>query len=46
MIGFSPPLYRLRVGDYRVSYRVTLQLVVILSVFHKKDSDRWLKRQG
>lgn len=46
LIGFSPPLYRLRVGDYRVYYRVTLQHVVILSVFHKKDSDRWLKRQG
>ena len=46
LIGFSPPLYRLRVGDYRVYYRVTLQLVVIHSVFHNKDSDRWLKRQG
>jgi mRNA-degrading endonuclease RelE of RelBE toxin-antitoxin system len=46
LIGFSPPLYSLRVGDYRVYYRVTLQYVVILSVSHKKDSDRWLKRQG
>jgi mRNA-degrading endonuclease RelE of RelBE toxin-antitoxin system len=46
LIGFSPPLYCLRVGDYRVYYRVTLQHVVILSVFHKKDSDCWLKRQG
>ena len=46
LIGFSLPLYRLRVGDYRVYYRVTLQHVVVLSVFHKKDSDRWLKRQG
>ena len=46
LIGFSPPLYRLRVGDYRVSYRVALQHVAVLGVFHKKDSDRWLKRQG
>jgi mRNA-degrading endonuclease RelE of RelBE toxin-antitoxin system len=46
LIGFSPPLCRLGVGDYRVYYRVTLQRIVILSVFHKKDSDRWLKPQG
>jgi mRNA-degrading endonuclease RelE of RelBE toxin-antitoxin system len=46
LTGFSPPLYRRRVGDYRVYYRVTLQHVVLLGVFHKTDSDRWLKRQG
>ena len=46
LTGFAPPLYRLRVGDYRVYYRVVLQHVVILGVFHKKDSDRWLKRQS
>jgi len=46
LTAFAPPLYRLRAGDYRVYYRVPLQHVVILSVFHKKDSDRWLKRQG
>ena len=46
LTGFSPPLYRLRVGDYRVYYRVALQHVIILGAFHKKDSDRWLKRQG
>lgn len=46
LIGFAPPLYRLRVGDYRVYYRVVLQHVIILGAFHKKDSDRWLKRQS
>ncbi|RPH80973.1 MAG: type II toxin-antitoxin system RelE/ParE family toxin, partial [Nitrospiraceae bacterium] len=40
LTGFSPPLYRLRVGDYRVCYPVLLQHVVILGIFHKKDSDR------
>ena len=45
LIGFAPPLYRLKAGDYRVYYRVPQQHVIILSVFHKKDSDRWLKRQ-
>lgn len=43
---FTPPLYRLRVGDYRVYYRVVLQHVIILGAFHKKDSDRWLNRQS
>ena len=45
LTGFSPPLYRLRVSDYRIYYRIAPQRVVILSIFHKKDSDRWLKRQ-
>ena len=45
LTGFSPPLYRLRVGDYRVYYRIVVPHVVILGIFHKKDSDRWLKRQ-
>ena len=46
LTGFSPPLYRLRVGDYRIYYRIAPPRVVILGIFHKKDSDRWLKRQA
>jgi mRNA-degrading endonuclease RelE of RelBE toxin-antitoxin system len=45
LTGFSPPLYRLRVGDYRIYYRIAPPRVVILGIFHKKDSDRWLKRR-
>ena len=45
LTGFSPPLYRLRVGDYRIYYRIVPPRVVILGIFHKTDSDRWLKRQ-
>ena len=45
LTGFSPLLYRLRVGDYRIYYRIAPPRVVILGIFHKKDSDRWLKRQ-
>ncbi|MBI3391663.1 MAG: type II toxin-antitoxin system RelE/ParE family toxin [Nitrospirae bacterium] len=44
MTGFIPPLYRLRVGDYRVYYRVHAPTVAILAVLQKKDSDRWLKK--
>lgn len=46
LIGCTPPLYRLRVGDYRIYYRVVGQQVVVLTVLHKKDSDRWLKRRS
>ena len=42
--GFVPVLYRLRVGDYRVYYRILSDRVVVLALLHKKDSDRWLKR--
>ena len=45
LTGFSPPLYRLRVGDYRIYYRIAAPRGVILGIFHKNDSDRWLKRQ-
>ena len=46
LTGLTPPLYRLRVGDYRVYYRIREQQVAILAVLHKKDSERWLKRRG
>ena len=49
LIGFTPPLYRLRAGDYRAYYRIyriVTHQVVILTVLHKKDSERWLKRRG
>ncbi len=46
LVGFIPPLYRLRIGDYRSYYRIVTDHVVILTVLHKKDSERWLKRRG
>ncbi len=46
LVRFTPPLYRLRVGDYRAYYRIAAPRVVILAVLHKKDSERWLKRRG
>jgi mRNA-degrading endonuclease RelE of RelBE toxin-antitoxin system len=41
--GLVPPLYRLRVGDYRAYYRIAGDRVVILAILHKKDSERWLR---
>ena len=46
LVSFNPPLYRLRVGDYRAYYRIDDTHVVILAVLNKKDSQRWLKRRG
>lgn len=45
LTGILPPLYRLRVGDYRVYYRIMEKRVVVLGILHKKDSQRWLKKQ-
>jgi len=42
--GFIPPLYRLRVGDYRVLYRITGNEVAILKVIDRKELERELKR--
>jgi len=44
LTGILPPLYRLRVGDYRAYYRITEDRVVVLAILHKKDTERWLKR--
>jgi mRNA-degrading endonuclease RelE of RelBE toxin-antitoxin system len=41
--GIVPPLYRLRVGDYRSYYRIFGDKVVVLGVLHKKDTERWLR---
>ena len=44
LTGLLPPLYRLRVGDYRAYYRIMDDRVVVLAILHKKDTERWLKR--
>lgn len=45
LLHLKTPLYRLRVGDYRVYYRVKFGEVVILAVLHKRESERWLMTQ-
>jgi mRNA-degrading endonuclease RelE of RelBE toxin-antitoxin system len=44
LTGFVPTLYRLRSGDFRVYYHIISKDVVILTVIHKKDSEKLLKR--
>lgn len=42
--GFTPPLYRLRSGDFRAYYRIHGTEVVILRVTDRKDAEKLLKR--
>lgn len=44
MTGYNPPLYRLRSGDFRAYYRILPDIVVILAVTHKKQSEKFLKQ--
>ena len=45
--GEDPPLYRVRVGDYRILYQIENDVLVVLVVHvgHRKDVYRFLKRQ-
>jgi mRNA-degrading endonuclease RelE of RelBE toxin-antitoxin system len=42
--GFTPPLYRLRSGDFRAYYRIHGTEIVILRVTDRKDAEKLLKR--
>ncbi len=42
--GFAPPLYRLRVGDFRVLYRITGNEVILLTAVNRKELERELKK--
>jgi mRNA interferase RelE/StbE len=46
--GLSKPQYRLRVGDLRVFYDVSLadQRVEILAIVPKSETDKWLAQFG
>jgi len=44
LTGFTPPLYRLRSGDFRVYYRIISKEVIILAITYKKDSEKFLKK--
>jgi mRNA-degrading endonuclease RelE of RelBE toxin-antitoxin system len=44
--GLSQPQYRLRVGEARVFYDVTLETVEVLAIVTKADAARWLAKHG
>lgn len=46
LAGEVPPLYRVRVGDYRILYQIEEDILVLLVVHvgHRRDVYRFLKR--
>ena len=42
--GIKPSLYRLRIGDYRVLYKIQGREVVVLTVVDRKELERELKK--
>ena len=44
--GLSQPQYRLRVGEARAFYDVTLETVEVLAIVTKAEAARWLAEHG
>ena len=44
--GMSQPQYRLRVGEVRVFYDVSIETVQIVAVVTKAEAARWLEAHG
>jgi mRNA interferase RelE/StbE len=42
--GFKPPIYRIRLGDFRALCRVQDKTTIILRVIDRKDLERIIKR--
>lgn len=42
----SGPVYRLRVGDYRVVYVVLASETRVVGIFHRREGYRWMLRMG
>jgi mRNA-degrading endonuclease RelE of RelBE toxin-antitoxin system len=41
--GLAFPLHRLRIGDYRLLYRIDEKTITIMRVVNRKDLERGLK---
>jgi len=41
--GYEPPMYRLRIGDYRAIYRIYGTTILVLRVVHRSELDRALR---
>jgi mRNA-degrading endonuclease RelE of RelBE toxin-antitoxin system len=44
--GLSQPQYRLRVGEVRVFYDVTREVVEVVAIVTKAEAARWLAEHG
>ena len=43
-LEIKDPTYRLRVGEYRVVYRIETQKIIVLRIIHRKELERELKK--
>jgi mRNA interferase RelE/StbE len=43
LVGFKPPLYRVRSGDYRIIYRIEDSIIVIMRVINRKDLEKTIQ---
>jgi len=43
-LKIKEPTYRLRVGEYRVIYRIKIEKIIVLRIIHRKELQRELKR--
>ena len=43
-LEIKEPTYRLRVGEYRVIYRIETQRIIVLRIIHRKELERELKK--
>ena len=44
--GLSQPQYRLRVGEVRIFYDVTVESVEVLAIVSKAEATRWIESYG
>ena len=40
LVGVTPPYFRLRVGDYRIVYRIEGRQVIVARVAHRREAYR------
>ena len=43
-LEIKEPTYRLRVGEYRIIYRIETQKIIVLRIIHRKELGRELKK--
>ena len=39
----NPPVYRIRVGDYRATYSIIKQRILISKIFNRKKGYKWME---
>ncbi len=42
----APAVYRIRVREWRVAYRIEPGLVEVVKVFHRSEGYAWMERMG